>query len=616
MLGLREFAFTLLLISLSLASAARGFADEPKKHINIGVACDFPRGLCGVRDDAGNVIIEPTFEWLGSFQNDYAHFAKAGLLGLIDQAGRIVIPAQFHGLGSVINGSLQASDANRVGLINLAGQWIVPPQYGAAVKLTPKAFLVETRRCEIGKCWSNGSLDLGSYCIQTSSTAFGVCEKASWHIVDKNNRPLSSPPIEDTSVLDVCALGSLMVKNAYGWRLFSTRHMSLIGPTLSARPHQLSSCRWLVDFAHSKSNQKNSWGVIDGNGKSLFRRPTTIPWIEVGNEQIWISETADSSPVAYNYDGKLIDPPRRDRFNRLIRVSRDIKWGALGRPGAAELKAASGSRNDTKLVSCPDGIRVGKMGDQFVIEDSAKNAISDVSQLEPTIFCEGLTLFRRNGLTGLTAASGQILVEPGRPHDNGLDAGYAFSGMPISKLDGLYGALGYTGHFAIKPVYSQIWGNPGASVDATITGDLPDGERHRLNRKGEIVSLDRIECFGDYGSLNVAGLQPVRQGDLWGYQDLTGTWIIASQFVAATCHATDRGSLGLAYAAFPDRRAWCPIDKTGVIVQPEKCVPTQQLLWSHGHHWSAAVRSKTGTFDDDLKLALAYIAGRWREDGN
>jgi hypothetical protein len=73
-------------------------------------------------------------------------------------------------------------------------------------------------------------------------------------------------------------------------------------------------------------------------------------------------------------------------------------------------------------------------------------------------------------------------------------------------------------------------------------------------------------------SEGLAGLFDTNTGK-WGFVDAAGNSVIAPQF-----DAVGSFRLGVAWAAFPDRREWCQIDKTGAIRQGTRCYCQQPLV--------------------------------------
>jgi WG containing repeat len=184
-------------------------------QLNVGdnrglvVACDFPRGLCGARDDKGNVVIEPKFEWIDSpFVNGYARYFVQGKAGLIDESGMIILPAIWEQLGDVSLGYVQAKQGDRVGLIDLKGSWVIQPHYSAVLALNDDLFAVETRRCESNECRVISDVMTG-YGIIYPADCISECESIdpSWHLMRRDGSRFS--PLYFTAIQPI----ELPVKN-------------------------------------------------------------------------------------------------------------------------------------------------------------------------------------------------------------------------------------------------------------------------------------------------------------------------------------------------------------------------------------------------------------------
>jgi hypothetical protein len=97
----------------------------------------------------------------------------------------------------------------------------------------------------------------------------------------------------------------------------------------------------------------------------------------------------------------------------------------------------------------------------------------------------------------------------------------------------------------------------------------PDGERILLD-KAKVAELARdprplTEPRGERQACGDGVFARARDGK-WGFTDRTGAFFIPPRYDRVTCF-----NRGLAMAAIPERREWCPIDKRGDIAPIGAC---------------------------------------------
>ena len=79
----------------------------------------------------------------------------------------------------------------------------------------------------------------------------------------------------------------------------------------------------------------------------------------------------------------------------------------------------------------------------------------------------------------------------------------------------------------------------------------------------------------------------------WGFADASGKFVILPRFDAVSSFGRGR-----AWAAFPDRREWCQIDKAGRVIPQTSCGCEQPLVIVE--HYQRPVGSDC--YDDGLRI--------------
>ena len=99
----------------------------------------FPRkGKYGYRDQSGEFLIQPQFDYAGEFSEGLAVIGlgkfPATKWGYINLQGNLVIPAQFEGAHDFSEGMAAVSFSGKLGYIDRAGKLVVPVKFDEAQK--------------------------------------------------------------------------------------------------------------------------------------------------------------------------------------------------------------------------------------------------------------------------------------------------------------------------------------------------------------------------------------------------------------------------------------------------------------------------------------------------
>ncbi len=124
--------FTILLMSVSAVL----FSQEVTKQydriekFNQGVAVAWENGKAGLVTQAGKELIKPQFDHIGRFGRDgIAYTTKKGLKGMIDMTGKIIVD-NIYGDISSFNGPWAITRKNGLaGMINKQGKVLIENKY-------------------------------------------------------------------------------------------------------------------------------------------------------------------------------------------------------------------------------------------------------------------------------------------------------------------------------------------------------------------------------------------------------------------------------------------------------------------------------------------------------
>ncbi len=91
-------------------------------------------GKAGVKDDAGNIVIAPNYDYLYPLSNSTnARFGGGGTFGMLDMRdGTVLLPVKYKLIGDYYNGLAVVSINNKRGYVDLNGNFVFEPQFDDA----------------------------------------------------------------------------------------------------------------------------------------------------------------------------------------------------------------------------------------------------------------------------------------------------------------------------------------------------------------------------------------------------------------------------------------------------------------------------------------------------
>lgn len=184
-------------------------------------------------------------------------------------------------------------------------------------------------------------------------------------------------------------------------------------------------------------------------------------------------------------------------------------------------------------------------------------------------FSEGLAAIQQGEIWGYINASGELVIPPS------FDQAYSFhDGLAKVKVKDRFGYIDHTGKLVIEPVYEEAshFSESLATVlkctsqkQCTLVevfGDasfnfLMGGERRLINLDGKTEKILDYEKVG----LFYERLAVVKEGELYGFIDNTGSLVIPTQYDSALGFSD-----GLAAVEIGEQ--WGFIDTTGALIIP------------------------------------------------
>jgi hypothetical protein len=221
----------------------------------------------------------------------------------------------------------------------------------------------------------------------------------------------------------------------------------------------------------------------------------------------------------------------------------------------------------TDHPKCPDGRHLRFERERWIIVAADDRPAPDISFGYVDLVCNGPSIVGHDAKWGFISVDGKLLA------DRYFDEANAFHGGIATIGDGgLWAVIGEDGSVLLGPLKLArgMW----VSGTGEYSLEFEEGDRRldralvtKLARNPDVLTR-RLPLPRSEG---LAG-QFDEKTRKWGFIGPAGNFVINPQFDAV-------GSFnnGAAWAAFPDRREWCLIDKTGQIKPNTQCQCDQPL---------------------------------------
>lgn len=515
--------------------------------------CRFEGARCGYVTRSGNTVIAPQFDWVDRFVADRAVVGSAGKYGVIDATGHFVIAPAYDSLSRFDRGLAVILTARRLGVVDQNGQLIVPAEHGLIVRISDNAFLV------------------------------------------------AQPPYTNTRK-QLSSLGDRLSRSlpyAYGkrWGIVASGGAWIVPPTYAqvrAFSDDLNGLFWVADSPNAASAR---WQLMGQDGAPVSKESFDhVQQIQSGQDRAIVQRSGrwgainDKGEIAvalkFDWLGYFRDGWAPYRLaGREGRIDRDgnILSDATAQPSTSNGKLGAvvdgkplyTDKAGTTLLgidhpTCPDGRHLRFEQGRWIIMTAGNRPAPDIPFDYVQLACNAPSVVAHDGKWGFITVDGKLLADRYFSHADAFHGGLA-----MTTDNGLWAVIGEDGSVLLGPLKLAR----GVATSGTGEYSIEFEEGYRTLDKAMVAELARNP---DVLTRRLAPRLPWSEGlaakfddkaGKWGFVDPTGEFVIPPQLDAA-------GSFnnGVAWAAFPDRREWCLIDKAGQIKPGTSCRCSQPLV--------------------------------------
>ncbi|NEU99772.1 WG repeat-containing protein [Bradyrhizobium uaiense] len=535
--------------------------------------CRFAGGRCGYIDRSGNTVIAPEFDWADRFGAGRALVRRAGKYGAIDTTGRLAIAPVYDAMSSVDRGLALVLVGDRLGVIDENGHSIVPAEHGAIIRISPDAFLVAEPPYVVRRRPLNWK-DVGP--------------GKRWGVVAAGGNWIVRPTFAQVSALSdelsglFWAAGSAHMDAR--WTLMDSRGVA-VNNELFDHVQQIQPRE---DRAIVKRG--NRWGAIDGKGNIVVA--LKFDWLGYFRDG-WAPYRLAGSEGRINRDGGILsEAAASEPAARPSAFSAKVSAVVGG-------KALYTDQAGTQLLGsdhprCPDGRHLGFAQGRWTIMTADNRPLPDIEFEYVHLACNSPSIVRHDGKWGFISTEGNLVA------NRYFDRADPFHGGIAAVVDaGLWAVIGEDGAFLLGPLKLAR----GTFISGTGEYGIEFEEGYRTLDRAQVAELARNP---EPLTHRLAPRLPWSEGlaakldgntDKWGFIDSTGEFVIAPQF-----DAVDSFRNGVAWAAFPDRREWCQIDKAGRIEPNARCRCGQPLVIVEHYYPPPNV----ACYDDGLRIVRGF----------
>lgn len=211
------------------------------------------RAKYGLIDKAGNVILEPTYDYIYGYSDGLAKANLGDKTVFIDVNGKVVIEPQFKEVGDFNNGlAAVKDDNNKYGFIDKTGKVVIEPQFDAYTEGGG------------GQGFQFQYNFNGNYAVVVKDGQFGVIDKSgNYKIKPDSNFKMF---VSDKLILVGQGENGYKYIDVDGNTIFSNSDFPV---SYAMEAQDLSFKNGFATYFKKKSGNSYSMGIVDENGKVI-----------------------------------------------------------------------------------------------------------------------------------------------------------------------------------------------------------------------------------------------------------------------------------------------------------------------------------------------------------
>ena len=539
-----------------LQARARGDALIP--------TCRFERARCGYIDRDGKTVIAPQFDWVKRFAAGRALVGKGCKYGVIDERGKLAVPFIYDWISPFDRSLALVAAGNLLGVINPDGQQVVPVKHGAIVRIADQAFLVRQPPFVRGRDTliylrdARGTLDWLS--LREIPPAHDATDKR-WGIVASGGAWIARPKFVKVKIFSKDLDGLFWAADSTSpqarWQLMRADGSPVNGLWFD-EVEQIGDGEDRAVVARGER-----WGALNKKGEFVVE-PKFERLRPFCNGSATYEHAEREGRIDRN--GNILSD---HAIQPIVFGSGDNAWipsGASADGVRLYTDKAGAKLLNTENPRCPDGRHLALDKGQWKIMTADERSSPDIAFQWVSLECAAPSLVEHDGKWGFVTTDGRLLA--GRYFDS---ANGFHDGIAMVRDDGLWSVIDENGNALLGPLkLASDTGITTCGGSENYSIDFGDGD----------TKLDKalaLELARDPDALTRPLTPPTRTSEglteslgektgKWGFLDASGRFVIPPRFEAV-------GSFkrGLAWVAFPERRQWCQIDKTGRIHRQTPC---------------------------------------------
>jgi len=86
----------------------------------------------GFMNASGSIVAFPQFDWMGDFNDGLAPVSLGGAYSFVDESGKLVTKSSFNALFSLSEGLAVAKQSDQWGYVDRTGNWVIAPKFKSA----------------------------------------------------------------------------------------------------------------------------------------------------------------------------------------------------------------------------------------------------------------------------------------------------------------------------------------------------------------------------------------------------------------------------------------------------------------------------------------------------